>query len=80
MLVDTLVYRVKVVDVEALCQPYNELDVEMLIYALADRLPLVEEEKDGNTPTKVEGKAVLHTLAARETEVNSTHLATRCLS
>ena len=52
----------------------------MLIYALADRLPLVEEEKDGNTPTKVEFKAVLHTLAARETEVNSTHLATRCLS
>ena len=41
----------------------------MLIYALAHRLSVVEEEKVGYMPAKVECKAVVDTLAARETEV-----------
>ena len=45
------------------------MDAETLLYALAHRLSVVEEEKVGNTPAKVECKAVVETLAARETEV-----------
>ena len=45
------------------------MDAERLIYTLADRLPVVEEEKVGNTSAKVECKAVHDTLAARQTEV-----------
>ena len=42
---------------------------ETIIYALADKLLVVEDEKVGNISAKVECKAVLDTLAARETEV-----------
>ena len=45
------------------------MDAERLICTLADRLPGVEEEKVGNTPAKVECKAVHDKLTARETEV-----------
>ena len=68
-LVDTLVYTVKEVDVQTLRYTLAELDAETLICALADRLRVVEEELVGNTPTKVECKAVLERLAAKETEV-----------
>ena len=61
-LVDTLAYRLKEVDVHALCYTLAELDAETLIYALADKLPEVEQEKVGNTPTKVKCKAMLDTL------------------
>ena len=67
-LVDALVCRVKEVDVETLCYTVDKVDAETLIYTLADRLPVVEEDKVGNTPAK-ESKAVLDTLAAKETEV-----------
>ena len=67
-LVDALVCRLKEVDVETLCYTVDEVDAETLIYTLADRLPVVEEDKVGNTPAK-ESKAVLDTLAAKETEV-----------
>ena len=42
---------------------------ETIIYALADKLLVVADEKVGNISAKVECKAVLDTLAARETEV-----------
>ena len=42
-----------------------------LIYALADRLPVVEDEKVSKTSAKMLCKAVLDTLAARETEVKA---------
>ena len=45
------------------------MDDETIIYALADKLLVVEDEKVGNISAKVECKAVLDTLAARETEV-----------
>ena len=45
------------------------MDDEAIIYALADKLLVVEDEKVGNISAKVECKAVLDTLAARETEV-----------
>ena len=77
---DTLVYRVKEVDVEAPSQSFAELDVETLIYELAHRLRVVEEVTFRNRPTKVDCKAVLHTLAVSETEVNSTYLTRRCPS
>ena len=41
----------------------------MLVYALAEKLPVVEEGNVGNTLAEVECKAVLETLAAKETEV-----------
>ena len=68
-MVDTLAYRVKEVDVLALCYTDAEVDAETLIYALTDRLPVVEKEKVGNIPAKMECKMVLNTLAARQTEV-----------
>ena len=70
----------KEVDVQALCYPFADVDTETLIYALTDRLRVVEEENVGNKPAKLECKAMLDTLAAIETEVKSTHLATRCPS
>ena len=54
---------------KGLCYALAKLDAETLLYALAHRLSVVEEEKVGNTPAKVECKAVVETLAARETEV-----------
>ena len=68
-LIHTLAYRMQEVDVQAPCYTLAEVDAETLIYALTDRLPLVEEEKVGNMPGKVECRAVLNTLAARETDV-----------
>ena len=56
-------------DVQALCYTLAKVDAETLIYALTDGLPVVEEEKVGNMPAKVECKAVLDTLAARQTEI-----------
>lgn len=56
-LVDTLAYRVKEVYVKALCYTLAEVDAKTLMYALTDRLPVVEEEKVGNMPAKVECKA-----------------------
>ena len=54
---------------------------ETIIYALADKLLVVEDEKVGNISAKVECKAVLDTLAARETEVKVHILeATQCPS
>ena len=66
---DALACRVKEVDVGTLYYTVDEVDAETLIYTLADRLPVVEEDKVGNTPAKVESKAVLDTLAAKEIEV-----------
>jgi len=57
------------VDVQALCYTLAKLYAKKLIYAPTDRLPVVEEEKVGNMPAKVECKAVLDKLADRETEV-----------
>ena len=68
-MVEKLDYRVIEVDVQVLCYTLSEVDAETLIYALTDRLPVLEEYKVGNMPVKVECKAVLNTLAARETEV-----------
>ena len=68
-LVNTLAYRVKEVDVQTLCYILAEVDAETLIYALTDRLPVVEKEKVGNTPAKVECKAVLDELSDREKKV-----------
>ena len=45
------------------------MDAETLVYALTDRLPVMKEEKVGNMSAKVECKAVLDKLAAREKEV-----------
>ena len=45
------------------------VDDETIIYALADKLLVVEDQKVGNISAKVECKAVFDTLAARETEV-----------
>ena len=57
------------------------MDDETIIYALADKLLVVEDEKVGNISAKVECKAVLDILAARETEVNVHILeATQCPS
>ena len=42
---------------------------ERLIYTLAERLLVVEKEKIGKTPAKVECKAMLNTLAAREKKI-----------
>ena len=66
---DTRAYRAKHVDVQALFYILAKVDAKTLIYALADRLPLVEEEKVDNMPANVECKAVLKTLAAKEKEV-----------
>jgi len=68
-LVDTLAYRVKEGDVQALCYTLAKVDAETLRYPLTDRLQVLQEEKVGNMPTKLECKAVLDTLASRETEV-----------
>ena len=65
-LVNTLAYRV---DVQTLCYILAKVDDETLIYALTDRLPVVEKEKVGNTPAKVECKAVLDELSDREKKV-----------
>lgn len=43
--------------VKALCYTLAEVDAKTLMYALTDRLPVVEEEKVGNMPAKVECKA-----------------------
>ena len=56
-------------DVQALYYTLAEVDAETLVYEVTDGLPVVEEEKVCNMPAKVECKAVLDTLAARETEV-----------
>ena len=57
------------------------VDDETIIYALADKLLVVEDEKVGNISAKVECKALLDTLAARETEVKVHILeATQCPS
>ena len=57
------------------------MDDETIIYALADKLLVVEDEKVGNISAKVECKAVLDILAARETEVKVHILeATHCPS
>ena len=40
-------------DVQTLCYILAEVDAETLIYALTDRLPVVEEEKVGIMPAKV---------------------------
>ena len=45
------------------------MDTKTLIHELADRQPVVEEEKVGSTPAKMDCQAVLDTLAAREKEV-----------
>ena len=55
-LVDTVAYGVEEVDVQTLCYTLAEIAAETLIYTLADRLPVVEEEKVGNTQAKVECK------------------------
>ena len=55
-LVDTVAYGVEEVDVQTLCYTLAEIAAETLIYTLADRLPVVEEEKVGNTQAKVEWK------------------------
>ena len=60
-------------DVQTLCYILAEVDAETLIYTLTDRLPVVEEEKVGIMPAKVECKAVLKALAAREKKLKSTH-------
>ena len=67
-LVDTLAYTVIKENIQALCYKLGEVDLKTLIYARIDRLP-VDEKKVGNMSAKVEFKAVLDTLAARETEV-----------
>ena len=67
-LVDTLAYTVIKENIQALCYKLGEVDLKTLIYALIDRLP-VDEKKVGNMSAKVEFKAVLDTLGARETEV-----------
>ena len=66
---DTRAYRAKHVDVQALFYILAKVDAKTLIYALADRLPLVEEEKVDNMPANVECKALLKTLAAKEKEL-----------
>ena len=45
------------------------MDAERLIYSLTNRLLLVKEDKVRHMPTKVECKALLNTLADKETEV-----------
>ena len=45
------------------------MDAERLIYSLTNRLVLVKEDKVRHMPTKVECKALLDTLADKETEV-----------
>lgn len=55
-------------DIRALCYTFAKVDAETLVYALTDRLSAMKEEKVGNVSAKVECKAVLNTLAARETE------------
>ena len=67
-LVDILAKTVIKRDMQALCYKLGEVDLKTLIYALIDRLP-VDEKKVGNMSAKVEFKAVLDTLGARETEV-----------
>ena len=59
----------RVCEILTLCYTLAEVNTERLIYTLAYRLPVVEKEKVGNTPAKVECKAVVDTLAAGETEV-----------
>ena len=71
---DTLAYSVKEDDVQTLCYTLTKVDAKTLIYALTDRLPVVEEAKVDNTPAKVESKAVLDALAAREKAVNGHRL------
>ena len=74
-LVDTLAYRVKKVDVQTVCYTIAELHAETLLYAQADRQPVVEKENVANMPANVKCKAVLRTLTA-----SFTHLATHCPS
>ena len=68
-LVERLAYRVKGVDVQALCYTLTFVEADRLIYALTDGPLMVEEINVGNMPTKVEWKALLDTLADRETDV-----------
>ena len=68
-LADTVAHRVKDVDVQSLYFTLAKVDAERLIYALADKLRVVEEEKFCNTLAKVKCKAVLDTLPVRETDV-----------
>ena len=46
-----------------------QVDAKRLIYSLTNRLLLVKEDKVRHMPTKVECKALLDTLADKETEV-----------
>ena len=55
-------------DAQFLCYTLDNVDAETLVYALTARLPVMKEEKVGNMSAKVECKAVLNTMAARETE------------
>ena len=68
-LVDTFAYRVNDVDVQEIYYTPAKGDAKTLTHSLTDRLLVVEKEKVSNMLTKVECKAVLATLAARETEV-----------
>ena len=69
VVVESLAERGKEVDVQALCYTLAHVNARKLIYTLTNGLLLVEEDKVGNMPVKVERKAVLDTMADRETEV-----------
>ena len=69
VLVESLAERGKEVDVQALCYTLAHVNARKLIYTLTNGLLLVEEDKVGNMPVKVERKAVLDTMADRKTEV-----------
>ena len=66
---ETLAYRVKEVDVPTVCYTIAELDAETLLYTQAERQPVVEKENMVNMAANLQCKAVLNTLAAKQTEV-----------